>query len=193
MIRILLYGKQIFDKFSRDEMSVYAAQASFFIILAAFPFMMLLLSLIQLVPFIQKSDLFLVLTELVPDTLDSFVITLVDTLYSDSPVAILSATAVVVLPRDVKHRAGPKPGLRRGGAEKLYFKAAHMQRLHRGFQPRLRHQPPASCVRRDAPEASSRGLPVLKPLFRPDFPGAGRVLPVHARDFFRRHLYVPAL
>lgn len=78
-------------------MSVYAAQASFFIILAAFPFMMLLLSLIQLVPFIQKSDLFLVLTELVPDTLDSFVITLVDTLYSDSPVAILSATAVAAL------------------------------------------------------------------------------------------------
>ena len=47
MIRWILWGKQIYDKFSRDEMTVYAAQASFFIIISAFPFIMLLMSLIQ--------------------------------------------------------------------------------------------------------------------------------------------------
>ena len=47
MIRFLLECKRLFEKYSKDEMSVYAAQASFFIILASIPFLMLLLSLIQ--------------------------------------------------------------------------------------------------------------------------------------------------
>ncbi len=97
MIRFILYVKQIIDKFSKDEMSVYAAQASFFIILAAFPFLMLLLSLIQLIPFIHEADFIMVLLQLIPDTLDSLVVTIIDTLYSGSPVAILSVTAVTAL------------------------------------------------------------------------------------------------
>lgn len=97
MIRLILYGKQIFDKFSKDEMSVYAAQASFFIILAAFPFLMLLLSLIRLIPIINESDLLLIVMDLVPNTLDSLVINIIETIYSGSPVAILSATAVAAL------------------------------------------------------------------------------------------------
>ena len=64
MIRFLLSIKQISDKFSQDEISVYAAQASFFIILAAFPFLMLLLALIQLVPMVHKSDLMSILVHI---------------------------------------------------------------------------------------------------------------------------------
>ena len=37
MLRLLLFGRQVYLKYSMDEMSVYAAQASFFIIMAAFP------------------------------------------------------------------------------------------------------------------------------------------------------------
>ena len=47
MIHLLLFGRQVYLKYSADEMSVYAAQASFFIIMAAFPFFMVLLALIQ--------------------------------------------------------------------------------------------------------------------------------------------------
>lgn len=97
MIRLILYCKQIFDKFSRDEMSVYAAQVSFFIILAAFPFLMLLLAVIQIIPFINESDLLKILVDLVPNTLDALVINVIETIYSGSPVAILSATAVAAL------------------------------------------------------------------------------------------------
>ena len=50
MIRFLLECRRLFEKYSKDEMSVYAAQASFFIILASIPFLMLLLSLIQATP-----------------------------------------------------------------------------------------------------------------------------------------------
>ena len=67
MIGLILRGKQIYDKFSKDEMTVYAAQASFFTIIAAFPFIMLLMAMIQLIPTITKSNLLQVITSLVPD------------------------------------------------------------------------------------------------------------------------------
>jgi len=97
MIWFILECKQIGDKFSSDEMSVYAAQASFFIILAAFPFLMLLLSLIQVIPIINESDLLSFMVQMVPDTLDSLVVNIIDGLYSDSPITILSATAIAAL------------------------------------------------------------------------------------------------
>lgn len=97
MIRFLFSLKQISDKFSQDEISVYAAQASFFIILAAFPFLMLLLALIQLVPMVHKSDLMSILVHIAPESLDGLILTVVDSLYSDSPVTLLSATAITSL------------------------------------------------------------------------------------------------
>lgn len=42
MVRLILIGKRIYDKFSEDEMTVYAAQVSFFVILSFVPFLMLL-------------------------------------------------------------------------------------------------------------------------------------------------------
>lgn len=97
MIWFLIGCKQLGDKYSDDEMSVYAAQASFFTILAAFPFLMLLLSLIQLIPVVSESDLLTVVVQLVPDTLDALVIRIIDGIYSDSPMTILSVTAVTAL------------------------------------------------------------------------------------------------
>lgn len=97
MIWFLLGCKQIFDKYSRDEMAVYAAQASFFTLLAAFPFLMLLLSLIQLIPIVHISDLLNLIVQAVPDNLNGLVIYMIDSLYSDSSMAILSVTAVTTL------------------------------------------------------------------------------------------------
>ncbi len=97
MIWFLLGCKQIGDKYSEDEMSVYAAQASFFIILAAFPFFMLLLALIQVTPYVNKSDLLATMVHAVPDALDGLVINIIEDLYSDSPMTILSVTAVAAL------------------------------------------------------------------------------------------------
>ena len=73
MIWFILLCKQIFDKYSRDEMSVYAAQASFFTILAAFPVLMLLLALIQLVPIVHEADLLEFVVHVIPDILVAFV------------------------------------------------------------------------------------------------------------------------
>ena len=67
MLHLLLFGRHVYIKYSMDEMSVYAAQASFFIIMAAFPFFMVLLALIQSAPMIHEADLLRFLLPAIPD------------------------------------------------------------------------------------------------------------------------------
>ncbi len=88
---------QLWKKYKEDEITVYAAQASFFIVLAFFPFIMLLLTLIQFIPQVGKSDLLAILVRIMPDMLDSLVIGIVDDLYVKSPGTILSITALLAL------------------------------------------------------------------------------------------------
>ena len=97
MIGLILRGKQIYDKFSKDEMTVYAAQASFFTIIAAFPFIMLLMAMIQLIPTITKSNLLQVITSLVPANLKSLVFGVVENIYTNSPATVLSVTAIAAI------------------------------------------------------------------------------------------------
>ena len=97
MIGLILRGKQIYDKFSRDEMTVYAAQASFFTIIAAFPFIMLLMAMIQLIPTITKSNLLMVITNIVPANLKSLVFGIVENIYTNSPATVLSVTAIAAI------------------------------------------------------------------------------------------------
>ena len=44
MLSFLLNCKRIYNDFIKDEVTVYAAQASFFIVLSAAPFIMILLT-----------------------------------------------------------------------------------------------------------------------------------------------------
>lgn len=99
MIRFLLRCKQIYDKYSKDEMTVYAAQASFFSIIAAFPFIMVLLALIQFIPSITKANLLQLMITLIPSTLemDSIIVNVIDNLYTNSPVTVLSLSAVAAI------------------------------------------------------------------------------------------------
>lgn len=97
MISFIVQGKRIFDKYSRDEVTVYAAQASFFIVISFFPFIMLLLTLIQFVPNVNKSDLLTIMINVMPDTFHSLVIGIIDDLYSKSPGTIVSISAIVAL------------------------------------------------------------------------------------------------
>lgn len=97
MIGLILRCKQIYDKFSRDEMTVYAAQASFFTIIAAFPFIMLLMAMIQLIPTISKADLLQLLANIVPQNIKSLVVGVVETIYTNSPITVLSVTAITAI------------------------------------------------------------------------------------------------
>lgn len=85
------------QKYSYDEMSVYAAQASFFTILAAFPFFMLLLALIDLIPIVQVSDLLAFLIQALPDNLDALTITIIDNIRNNTTVTLLSLSALTAI------------------------------------------------------------------------------------------------
>lgn len=97
MVSFIIEGKRIFDKYSNDEVTVYAAQASFFIVISFFPFIMLLLTLIQFIPNISKSDLMSIMVAIMPDMLDSLVVGIIDDLYMKSPATIVSITAITAL------------------------------------------------------------------------------------------------
>ncbi len=113
MLRICIWIKRITDRFRQDEVTVYAAQASFFIVLSAVPFIMLLLTLIQLIPTINKADLVVFLVRIMPDMLDSLVLGIVNDLSINYPGTLLSITALTALWSAAKGMLGIERGLNR--------------------------------------------------------------------------------
>lgn len=113
MISLLIQGKRIFDKYKKDEVTVYAAQASFFIVISFFPFIMLLLTLIQFIPALNKSDVLELLVSIMPDMLDALVIGIVDELYTKSPATVVSLSAIVAIWSASRGMLGIERGLNR--------------------------------------------------------------------------------
>lgn len=97
MVRLILIGKHIYDKFSEDEMTVYAAQVSFFVILSFVPFLMLLLTAVQMIPGISKADFLEIAMDIVPADYKSLAFRVVNDLMLKSPATMISATAVTAL------------------------------------------------------------------------------------------------
>ena len=97
MIPLIIRTKQIYDKFSSDEMTVYAAQASFFIIIAAFPFIMLMITVVQVVPNLTRAELLDILLSLVPEGYKSVAFRVLNDLSLNSPATMISVTAVTAL------------------------------------------------------------------------------------------------
>lgn len=113
MICFLVRCKKIYDEFVKDEITVYAAQASFFIVLSFFPFIMILLSAIQMVPNVSQSDLMLVIAKLFPEKVYPLVESIVSDLYSAAPGAILSVTSIVTIWSASRGMLGIERGLNR--------------------------------------------------------------------------------
>lgn len=97
MIGFIVEAKQIYDKFVEDEMTVYAAQVSFFIILSFVPFIMLLLTAVQMIPTITNAQFMELAVGLVPRDYKSLAFRIVNDLSLKSPATMLSVTAVAAL------------------------------------------------------------------------------------------------
>ena len=82
---------------SADQLNVYAAQSSFFIVISAIPLIMLLVTLVRFISPVSQADLMNAILELVPNSLNSYVVTLVDELYNNSSTAIISISALAIL------------------------------------------------------------------------------------------------
>ena len=188
MFRLFLLGRQVYLKYSMDEMSVYAAQASFFIIMAAFPFFMVLLALIQTAPMIHEADLLRFLLPAIPDRFRGLFLYLLDTLHSDSPAALISVTAVAAVWSASKgmlwNRERVKQGIRRYIPTKLYSSQSPLQRLHSGIFPYVRSEPRAPCVRKFSAENAVKMDPCPVIPVRDALPLPWTRDVYHADDFF---------
>ena len=97
MFGIIVAGKRVYDKFAEDEMTVYAAQVSFFIILSVVPFIMLLLTAVQMIPSISNARFMELIVGLVPVDYKSLAFRVVNDLSLKSPATMISVTAVTAL------------------------------------------------------------------------------------------------
>ena len=90
---VLPFSRQV----SRDRVTVYAAQAAFFIIISAVPLIMLLLSLLQFIMPMSQSELSTLALEVIPMSLRSYVVRIIDELYTQTSVPLVSITALTTL------------------------------------------------------------------------------------------------
>lgn len=81
----------------RDQVLVFAAQASFFLILSAIPFLMLTLSLSQILVAVSSEDIIELIESFIPqDILPAFA-SMIDQLTQTGSVSLLSITALTAL------------------------------------------------------------------------------------------------
>ena len=122
MISLIRTGKRIYDKYKEDEMTVYGAQVSFFVILSCVPFM-LLLTAVQMIPAITNAQFLELVVNLVPKEYKSLAFRLVNDLSLKSPATMLSLTAVTALWSAGKGMFSVARGLNRiyGHCEKRWY------------------------------------------------------------------------
>ncbi len=84
-------------KVSDDHVAAFSAQAAFFIIISFFPFIMLLLSIIQFFP-IEESSMLRIFTEIFPKAIHSMIISIITEIYdSSASTTIISVTVITTL------------------------------------------------------------------------------------------------
>lgn len=113
MVYFILQCRNIYKKFVRDEITVYAAQASFFIVLSSFPFIMLIFSIIQFIPSVTQTDLMALIARVFPENVIPLIETILLDLSRTSPAAILSVTTIIALWSASRGMLGIERGLNR--------------------------------------------------------------------------------
>lgn len=92
-MQIYRFSKRV----TKDSIPVYAAQASFFIVLAFFPFLMMLLSMIQVFFPSSRETLVEAVESIFPETLHAFFTSILGEIYSKATGTLFSITALVAL------------------------------------------------------------------------------------------------
>jgi membrane protein len=84
-------------KIRDDHIAAFSAQAAFFIIISFFPFIMLLLSIVKYFP-IEEENMFLLLSQAFPTTVNSLIETIIFEIYrTAASTTLISATIVSTL------------------------------------------------------------------------------------------------
>lgn len=95
LLKNLIRIKMFIRKCRNDNISAYAAQSAFFIILSIIPFLMLFISLVQYTP-VTKGMVMTVVDKTMPAYLTSFLISVIEEIYTRN-VGLMSAAAVAAI------------------------------------------------------------------------------------------------
>jgi membrane protein len=88
-----LFSRKIRD----DHVAAFSAQAAFFVIISFFPFIMLLLSIIQFFP-IEESAMYKLFTHVFPSAVNSMMVSIIDQIYhTTASSTLISITAITTL------------------------------------------------------------------------------------------------
>lgn len=95
-IHVINYIRYFLNRLSRHCTSAFSGQACLFIIISFFPFVMFLLTLIRYLP-ITESSLLQICQDALPPAFSSFVVSIIEEIYSKSTNALLSVTVITAL------------------------------------------------------------------------------------------------
>lgn len=87
-----LFGKKI----AHDAVAAFSAQTAFFIIISAFPFLVLIVSVLEKIPFIS-ADMMYTVMDIFPRTVMEYMENIIKEICSGNSVAIISISAAVLL------------------------------------------------------------------------------------------------
>lgn len=96
MKKILRYVSRLIKRIFADEITVYSAQASFYIIISVFPFVMLLMSLIGFIMPISSQNIMDWINTICPAAIKPTVVTLANEIF-DKSVSLVSLSALTAL------------------------------------------------------------------------------------------------
>ncbi len=95
-LRIFVLVRAFTEKVKQDSVAAYSAQSAFFIIIAFFPFAMLLLTLLNYIPFtVEEMELFTV--DFISPSISGFVNSIVGEIYQKASGAVISVTTITAL------------------------------------------------------------------------------------------------
>lgn len=95
--KIRFFIQELFSRFSENNISVFAAQATFFMIISAIPFFMLLLGFAKyFVPF-EKSEILNAMSHFLPQKVYMLSTNIINELFAKTPGSLISITAITLL------------------------------------------------------------------------------------------------
>lgn len=90
---LLIWTMEFAARIRQDRVTVYGAQAAFFVMISSIPFVMLAVALLQFVMPMTQSQLSRLAIDVVPLSLRSYAVRIIDELYNQTSVPLISVTA----------------------------------------------------------------------------------------------------
>ena len=89
--------KEISKEVTENHIFAYASQSSFFVVVSAIPFVMIVLYILQMIVTVSPDDIFSLVGEFLPAQVQNLIIRLIDDAYSKVTVSSVSLTSVFLI------------------------------------------------------------------------------------------------